>query len=334
MFSMFQMVVFMNDGIMCKIVQNGVKYYIGLMCDGVIRLLVGMKLLCLRNQLLKVGVKKMMKVVISRKKFMLIRFFIVQYGWNGMLLVGLSVFQWLFFGFFLIFMLLGLFEFILCSVVMCSIISSSSISGSVIMCNVKKWLSVVLVGMQLFMIYCISELLMQGMVLNSEMIILVFQNDILFYGSMQFMNVLVISIRKISMLRIYISLCGFLYELYIRLWNMCRNIMMKNSEVLVECMQWISQFYFMLCMMYLIEVNVLSVLVLQFMVRKMLVMIWLISINSVSELKQYQRLKFFGVQYLVMCLWYVGIMFGVCLLIQLFMWVNMLVISWFFLDLC
>lgn len=196
-------------GIMCNIVQYGVQYQIGLMCFGVIRWLVLVKLLCFRNRLLKFGVKKMMKVVMISRKLVLILFLSVQYGWNGILLVGVFGDQWLFLGFFLIFMLLGLFDFILCSVFRCSIISSSSISGNVMMCSVKKWLSVVLLGRQLFMIYLVRLLLIIGIVLNSEMIILVFQNDIWFYGSMQFMKVLVISIRQISMFRIYISLCGF-----------------------------------------------------------------------------------------------------------------------------
>lgn len=136
---------------------------------------------------------------------------------------------------------------------------------------------------------------MNGIVENRFMIICVFQNDIWFYGSRQLKNVLVIRYRKIVQLKIYMSLCGLWYELYSSLWNMCRQMIMKNIDVLVECMQWISQFYGILCMMYLIDVNVSIELGLQFIVRKMFVMIWLMSISSVRELKKYQKLKFFGV---------------------------------------
>lgn len=136
---------------------------------------------------------------------------------------------------------------------------------------------------------------MNGIVENRFMIICVFQNDIWFYGNRQLKNVLVIRYRKIVQLKIYMSLCGLWYELYSSLWNMCRQMIMKNIDVLVECMYWISQFYGILCMMYLIDVNVSIELGLQFIVRKMFVMIWLMSISSVRELKKYQKLKFFGV---------------------------------------
>lgn len=83
---------------------------------------------------------------------------------------------------------------------------------------------------------------------------------------------------------------------------------MKKVEVLVECMQWISQFFGILCMMYLMEVKVMGILFvfrvvlgLQCMIRKMLVMIWMIRISRVRELKKYQKLKFFGVQYFERC---------------------------------
>ena len=57
---------------------------------------------------------------------------------SGMLLGPLFV---------LILMLLGLFEFILCSAIMCAVIRFSRIRGIVIMWNEKKWFSVVLLIM-------------------------------------------------------------------------------------------------------------------------------------------------------------------------------------------
>lgn len=131
--------------VVCSIVQNVVKYQIGVILGGVCSGFVGMKLFVLRKQLFIFGEKNMISVNIIRNMYMLRKLWIEQYGWNGMLLSGML---FLFF-FVLILMLLGLFDFILCSVIRWVMMRLISISGIVIMWNVKKWFSVMLDMMQL-----------------------------------------------------------------------------------------------------------------------------------------------------------------------------------------
>lgn len=126
--------------IVCSIVQNGVKYQIGVICLGVFSVFVGLKFGFLMNKLLFFGKKNIIMKKMKKNMVIFSRLCMVQYGWNGILFFGM-LFLFLFF---LMLMLFGLFELILCSVRMCSIIRFSKMIGRVIMCRVKKWFRVIL----------------------------------------------------------------------------------------------------------------------------------------------------------------------------------------------